>query len=141
MAHCLFVSSFLKFNSILFYFLSWASHYSLKKLFFPSLCNFSLFGHENLLFGFQYIHNISLSTFFLVDCWVVNASLLQPVGVEIFYARWNFCFSSRLRWKFVRITILWFAFLKRSYWKWSHWFSTLNSRYSWIKTDHSLKYV
>ena len=44
----------------------------------------SLFGHENLLFGFQYIHNISLSTFFLVDCGVVNAGLLQPVGVEIF---------------------------------------------------------
>ena len=56
----------------------------LKKLFFSSLCNFSLFGHENLLLGFQYIHNMLLSTFFLVDCGVVNAGLLQPVGVEIF---------------------------------------------------------
>ena len=56
----------------------------LKKLFFSSLCNFSLFGHENLLLGFQYVHNILLSTFFLVDCGVVNAGLLQPVGVEIF---------------------------------------------------------
>ena len=65
-------------------FLSWVSHYSLKKLLFPPLCNFSLFGHENLLLGFQYIHNILLSTFFLVDCGVVNAGLLQPVGVEIF---------------------------------------------------------
>ena len=59
---------------ILFFLKSW------KKL--PSLCNFSLFGHENLLFGFQYIHNISLSTFFLVDCGVVNAGILQPEGVE-----------------------------------------------------------
>ena len=65
-------------------FLSWVSHYSLKKLLFPPLCNFSLFGHENLLLGFQYIHNILLSTFFLVDRGVVNAGLLQPVGVEIF---------------------------------------------------------
>ena len=65
-------------------FLSWVSYYSQKKLFFPSLCNFSLFGHENLLFGFQYVHNMLLSTFFLVDCGVVNAGLLQPIGVEIF---------------------------------------------------------
>ena len=56
----------------------------LKKLFFSSLCNFSLFGHENLLLGFQYVHNMLLSTFFRVDCGVVNAGLLQPVGVEIF---------------------------------------------------------
>ena len=56
----------------------------LKNLFFSFLCNFSLFGHEKLLLGFQYIHNTLLSTFFLVDCGVVNAGLLQPVGVEIF---------------------------------------------------------
>ena len=56
----------------------------LKKLFFSSLCNFSLFGHENLLLDFQYVHNMLLSTFVRVDCGVVNAGLLQPVGVEIF---------------------------------------------------------
>ena len=65
-------------------FLSWVSYYSLTKLFFSSLCNFSLFGHENLLLDFQYVHNMLLSTFVRVDCGVVNAGLLQPVGVEIF---------------------------------------------------------
>ena len=103
----------------------------LKNGCFPLFVIFSLFGHENLLFGFQYIHNISLSTFFLVDCGVVNAGILQLEGVEFMLGGW----------KFVRITILWFAFLRRSCWKWSHWFSTLNPRYSWMKTDHSLQNV
>ena len=65
-------------------FLSWVSYYSLKKTVLSSLCNFSLSGHENLLLGFHYIYNMLLSSFFLVDGGVVNAGLLQPVGVEFF---------------------------------------------------------